>query len=80
MNVWDFSDETAKTGDLNKSLVELLELIKKMPRTDVRTILEVSTANLAVSMGVVSRMDALMNSLKGLVEDEGSSAQSQSRN
>ena len=70
MNIWDFSSETAQTGDLKKDLIDLLEYVKTMPSGDMRLIMEVSTAQLAVSLGVMSQQKALMNTLKGLVDEE----------
>ncbi len=74
MNLWDFKDDGAKVRDLDESLVEVMAMIKKMPPNDTRLILEISTANLATSMGIISRMDTLMNVLRG-IEDGESSAQ-----
>jgi hypothetical protein len=70
MNIWDFSKDTAQTGDLNKNLIELLDYVKTMPSGDMRLIMEVSTAQLAVSLGVMSQQKALMNTLKGLAEED----------
>jgi len=70
MNIWDFSNDEAKTINLNKDLTKLLAYIKKMPSGDIRLIMEVSTAQLAVSMGTMTRVDAIMKSLKGLVDEE----------
>ncbi len=69
-NIWDFNKETAKAEDLNQNLIDLLKHIEKMPSGDLRLIMEVSTAQLAVSMGTMTRVDAVMNSLKGLIEEE----------
>ncbi len=70
MNIWDFNDDEAKTVNINKDLTNLLAYIKKMPSGDMRLIMEVSTAQLAVSMGTMTRVDAIMKSLKGLVAEE----------
>ncbi len=70
MNIWDFSTDAAQTEDLKQNLIDLLEYIKKMPSGDMRLIMEVSTAQLAVSIGAMSQVKALMNTLKGLVDEE----------